>query len=345
MKARLLLVGAMTFVAAQAAEAQTACPAGAGNATTIAQAQANAKASVCQMAHDIFQLMGPQLGAGLVGGNPLIGSGGTLGGFPHLAIALRGTVFNGDLPDFDSSYDPDYASSPSRRTLTSKSQVVGLPGVDAALGIFKGIPLGITNVGGIDILANATYVPDVTSEDASNGVTVSPETNLKIGYGVRVGVLQESILVPGVSVSWVKRDVPTTTIVGTSSNLDVRLQDLSIETTAIRAVASKSFLIFGLAVGAGQDKYDQEVLASGTAKGLTFGGVSAGNVTTENYRFTQSLTRTNIFANLSLNLPILKLVGEVGQVSGGDVVTYNTFTGGDPAKSRTYGSAGIRIQF
>ncbi|HEY0996520.1 MAG TPA: hypothetical protein VGD77_11065 [Gemmatimonadaceae bacterium] len=343
MKARLLLAGAMTFVAAQAAEAQTACPAGAGNATTLAQAQANAKASVCQMAHDIFQLMGPQLGAGLVGGNPLIGSGGTLGGFPHLAVALRGTVFNGDLPDFDGSYDPSFASSPSRRTLTTKSQVVGLPGVDAALGIFKGIPLGVTNVGGVDLLANAVYVPEVTSD--GEGVTVSPETNLKIGYGVRVGLLQESILVPGVSVSWVKRDVPTTTIVGTSTDLDVRLQDLAVKSTAIRAVASKSFLVFGLAVGAGQDKYDQEVVASGTAKGLNFGGVSAGDVATGPHTFTQSLTRTNIFANLSLNLPILKLVGEVGQVSGGDIATYNDFTGGDPAKSRTYGSAGIRIQF
>lgn len=333
----------MTLVAAQAAEAQTACPAGAGNATTVAQAQANAKASVCQMAHDIFQLMGPQLGAGLVGGNPLIGSGGTLGGFPHLAVAIRGTVFNGDLPDFDGSYDPSFASSPSRRTLTTKSQIVGLPGVDAALGIFKGIPLGVTNVGGVDLLANAVYVPEVTSNDA--GVTVTPATNLKIGYGVRVGLLQESILVPGVSVSWVKRDVPTTTIVGTSADLDVRLQDLSVKSTAIRAVASKSFLVFGLAVGAGQDTYDQQVLASGTAKGLSFGGVSAGDVTTDTYTFTQSLTRTNIFANLSLNLPIIKLVGEVGQVSGGDIATYNTFTGGDPAKSRTYGSAGIRIQF
>lgn len=343
MRARLLVVGALTLAAIQPAQAQTTCPAGAGPATTLAQAQQNARASVCQITHDIFQLMGPQLGLGLVGGNPLIGSGGTLGGFPHLAVAVRGTVFNGDLPDIDDSYEPTYQNSPSPRQLSTSKQILGLPGVDAALGIFKGIPLGVTNVGGVDLLVNAVYVPEVSGE--GEDVTVTPESNLKIGYGVRVGLLQESLVMPGVSVSWVKRDVPTTTITGTSTDLDFRLQDLAIKTTSLRAVASKNFLVFGLAVGAGQDKYDQSTIISGTARGLTFGNVSLGDVQTGNFNLSQNLTRTNVFANLSLNLPFFKLVGEVGQVSGGEVATYNTFTGGDPAKSRPYGSAGFRLQF
>ena len=57
----------------------------------------------------------------------------------------------------------------------------------------------------------------------------------------------------------------------------------------------------------------------------------------------QSLTRTNYFVDLSLNLPVFKLVGEVGQVTGGTVNTYNSFSGGRADRSQVYGSAGIRL--
>ena len=32
-----------------------------------------------------------------------------------------------------------------------------------------------------------------------------------------------------------------------------------------------------------------------------------------------------MFADLSLNFPFIKIVGEIGQVSGGTIDTYNTF--------------------
>jgi L-aminopeptidase/D-esterase-like protein len=41
---------------------------------------------------------------------------------------------------------------------------------------------------------------------------------------------------------------------------------------------------------------------------------------------------------------IARIVAEVGQVSGGDVATYNTFSTGPNAK-RLYGSIGIRAGF
>ena len=31
--------------------------------------------------------------------------------------------------------------------------------MDAAIGLFKGLPLGVTNVGGVDLLLSASYVP------------------------------------------------------------------------------------------------------------------------------------------------------------------------------------------
>ncbi len=52
-----------------------------------------------------------------------------------------------------------------------------------------------------------------------------------------------------------------------------------------------------------------------------------------------------IFGDLSLNLPIFKIVGEVGQASGGTVNTYNSFAGGRADRSQVYGSLGIRLSW
>ena len=55
------------------------------------------------------------------------------------------------------------------------------------------------------------------------------------------------------------------------------------------------------------------------------------------------LTRTTLFADLMLELRLFRIVGEVGQVSGGDVETYNHFTGSPADDSRLYGSIGLRF--
>ncbi len=319
MKGRLLLAGAIALAAVQPAQAQG----GPANSSCT-----GITGDACQQAVDMFQLLAPQLGLALTGGNPLPGSGGTLGGFPHMALSVRGVAFQGDLPDVENFPDPSIAGVQSRN-LPTTTKLIGLPNVDAAIGVFKGIPLGITNVGGIDVLVNATYLPTIDGE----GISIEPESNLKIGYGARVGLLQESILVPGVSVTWVKRDLPTTTVTADAGSTSFTISDMTVKTTAIRAIVSKSFLVFGLAAGVGQDKYDQAATVSAS------GVPSAVPVS-------QDLTRTNVFGNVSLNLPLLKLVGEVGQVSGGKALTHNSFDGDyDAAKSRTYFSAGLRLQF
>jgi hypothetical protein len=54
------------------------------------------------------------------------------------------------------------------------------------------------------------------------------------------------------------------------------------------------------------------------------------------------VTRTNYFADVSMNLLLIKLVGTVGMVSGGDIQTYNSYDNAAD-KSRLYGSVGVRI--
>lgn len=341
-----LLVGAglslLATVGAGAQGATNSCPA--GSTTNVGGVQipdrARASQDACQMAVDVFQVMAPQLGLALAGGNATLGRGSTLGGPGHFSVGLRGNVFSGDLPDVQSFPTP---SVNGRRqysgatALPGKSQVVGLPVADAAIGVFGGVPLPLTSVGGIDLLLSATYVP--TIGDASSDVQIKPDRNLQLGYGVRVGLLQESLVVPGVSFTYLKRDLPTTSITGTSSDIDVFITDTKIKTSAYRLVASKSLLLFGIAGGIGQDKYDESANVKATVK------TSLGSQTSDVVPLAQNLTRTNYFLDLSLNMPVFKIIGEVGQVTGGTVDTYNEFTTGRADKSRIYGSVGFRIGF
>ena len=84
----------------------------------------------------------------------------------------------------------------------------------------------------------------------------------------------------------------------------------------------------------GQDKYDAAAKLDYTVNGFKpIGGP---------FSYSVAPTRTNIFADLTINLAVLRIVGEVGQVSGGTVSTYNSFDK-KADDTRLYGSVGIRI--
>lgn len=353
MKKTLTMAGVVVVLSASALLAQggglsqPVCPPGSSttvggvsipDATKIAQ-------DACQQAYDVYQFMSPQLGLALAGGNATIGQGSVLGGFGHFSVGIRGNAFNGQLPkvsDFSQSTD-----GAQQRTLPSESQWLGAPTADAAIGIFKGIPLALTNVLGVDALVSAMYVPSIDNDD----VKITPQSNWQFGYGARVGLLSESIVVPGVSVTWIERDLPTTDLVGTASTggntATLNINDFKVKTSAWRIVASKSFIVFGLAAGIGQDKYDQSANISASFTGTcSGGGVSVSCSGSTNVPdASQELTRTNMFADLSLNLPLFKLVGEVGQATGGTVNTYNSFSSGRADRSQTYFSAGLRLSW
>jgi hypothetical protein len=116
------------------------------------------------------------------------------------------------------------------------------------------------------------------------------------------------------------------------------VNDLKVKTSAWRVVASKSFIVFGLAAGVGQDKYDQ---SAGIAAHVSQNGLT-GNAAVS---AAQTMTRTNMFFDASLNLPLFKIVAEVGQANGGTVNTYNSFSGGRADRSQVYGSAGLRLSW
>src|SRR5688500_18779123 len=320
-----LSLGAVTVPATGAAQVVDArCP---GNSLQSLAAQ-----DACQKAIDIFAFMAPQLGVGLVGGNATLGAGGTLGGPGRFSIGVRGNGIRGRMPQV-ADVSPTLTGA-QRSNYGVESQVVGLPAVDAAIGLFGGIPLGVTRAFALDALVSAAYVPEVSSNDVAISL---PDGSFKFGFGGRLGLLEESLVTPSVSVTYLRRDLPTTSISATSGNDEIAVNDISVKTSAWRGVVGKSFGFLGLAVGAGQDQYDSHASASVQ---VTEGPIS---VPGGPYTLTQEVTRTNMFADFSFNLPFVKFAVEIGLVSGVSIETYNTFAGKRADDPLTYASVGLRI--
>jgi hypothetical protein len=284
----------------------------------------------CQKAIDLFQYMAPQLGALLAGGNPTQGLTGTLGGFGHFAVGVRGNGIRGTLPEIDKVVPATDGAQQSTYTVTEP--LTGLPTGDAAIGIFGGLPLGLTKVGGVDLVLSASYLPSYNS--ASVDVAV-PAGSWKFGYGGKIGILQETLLVPGVSVSFLKRELPLVRITGRVGQDVLLLDSLRLKTNSWRAVAGKSFLFFGAAAGIGQDTYDSVASIS------VFIAPRRGSVGP--LPLQQKVRRTNYFASLWINAHVLRIVGELGQASGGEILTYNQFTGPQADEARKYFSVGVSI--
>jgi hypothetical protein len=331
MRARYVIAMALLAVGASVAQAQeTSCPAStAGNPPnpldphTISQ-------DACQKAVDLFAYMAPQLGTVIAGGNATLGQGGTLGGIGRFSLGVRLNALAASLPRLD-EMQPTYGGRQAS-TIPVTTAVLPGPAVDAALGIFKGFPLGVTNVGGVDLLLSAMYLPEVSTNQLKVAL---PDGSLKVGYGARIGLLQESLVAPGVSATYLRRDLPTVNMTVSSGSDELRVTDLSVKTGSWRLVASKSLIMFGLALGVGQDTYESQATVQATASSVTSSEVTVS----------QKITRLNYFGDVSMNLPFFKIVGEVGMVSGGDVETFNNWEGKQPDDSRLYGSVGLRFAF
>src|SRR5688500_13913623 len=326
-------------VVAQQTNPDPQCPPGTVNSFGIPDQQ-RATQDAWQQAIDLFRYLAPQLGTALAGGAPTLGQGGPTGGLGHFSVGIRVNGVMGDMPQVqDANVQPD-PNGVQRDTYRTEGQIIPLPTADIAIGLFGGLPLGITSVGGLDLLVSATYLPEFEADNIKVEVDGS---SVKFGFGARLGLLEESLLVPGVSVSYLRRDLPKIHITGRSGSDSLQVRDLDVQTTSWRIMASKSFFIFGIAAGGGKDRYESSTLISARTAARTVPPIPAQTAGPIDVK--QKMSRTNMFLDLSMNLPFFKLVGEIGQVSGGSAETYNQFEGSKADDSRTYGSIGIRFGF
>jgi hypothetical protein len=292
---------------------------------------------VCQKTLDIFQFVAPQLGAIVAGGNATLGVGGTLGGLGHIYISGRATLVSSNLPLVD-EVTPSTTGAHSDEYGT-QSQFAGIPQADVAIGLFRGIPLGVTNVGGIDLLGSVSYMPSISSEGFR---LTTPNGSLKFGGGVRVGIVQESILFPGIAVTYLRRGLPTMDLLGQSGAGDtLHMSNVKLTTDSYRIVASKNLLLLGIAAGVGQDRYNTSATGSAYVAPRLSEGTLAGSVGPVS--MSQKISRTTYFVDATINLAVIKLIGELGRTSAVNIPTYNTFVGSSAGAAQTFGAIGVRL--
>jgi hypothetical protein len=288
----------------------------------------------CQKTVDLFQLMAPQLATAVTAGNATLGQAGTLGGLGHFTIEARGNVVRGAVPFINNATLVAGGAEPTN----FKTSQVAIPAafVDGGVGIFRGFGVGLTHIGGVDLLGSAFYAPNYTG----HGLAVRPGRGVELGYGARLGIVEETPLSPAVSVTFMERDLPTTQITGVDNAGDsLQVRNLSVKTSAWRAVIGKHFLIVGLSAGVGQDhaKSSTDVTASG--------GILGGILTTSALASPrQSLTRTSYFGDLSFDPPLVHVIVEVGGVTAREIETYNTYGAVHAGDALLYGSLGVRLK-
>jgi len=319
----LMLVSSVA--GAQGAAIDPQCPA--------ATLQQRATQDACQKALDLFAFLAPQLGVAIAGGNAASGEHSSLRGPGHFSLGVRANLLSARLPRITQHYPVITGAEAS--DYETESQLVPVPTLDAAVGVYRGFPIGGTNTMGVDLLVNLSYIPNFTSDGVDVSVTGS---SFKVGIGGRLTVVEETFMTPGIAVTYLRRDLPAVDVSASPGDDEIRVNDFQVKTSAWRAVIGKNFSMLGVTVGGGQDKVETSALAEVTVTSVTT--VQAGPIAA-----VQELTRDNLFASLSLNLPLISLVGEVGRTSGGRVATYNTFGGDQADDAMTFGSFALRFRW
>ena len=304
-------------------------------AQSAACAEPVALQDACQKAADLFAFVMPQLGMAIAGGNATLGQGSNLGGLGRFSIGLRMTGARGELPRPE---PVGVVLGPAQASTFPVSRLwFAVPQADVAIGITRGIPLAVSNVGGVDLLISGSWIPEVTERDVTVRAT---DGRFRAGFGARLGILQESQSVPGVSVTYLWRALPDADVTARSADDTLQVLGARVRAESWRVMASRQRAAFGVAAGIGQDRID--------ARAGVDAVVNDGDVRVDlgaPRSFSQKVTRTNAFANATVNFGFLRVVGEIGRSWGGSIATFNSFDGTSASEPRLYGSFGVRVGF
>lgn len=322
MRRSLWIAGLALALSAPALAAQNSeCAPFSGNATA---------ANRCNAGVDATRYFHPLLGLVTSGGDPVLGTAKTLGGFPHISLALRVNATGLTLPDL--------AYTGATDTVAKKDKIpLPAPVVEGAIGLYKGIGGGLLSVDG---LVSATLLPigAVSDLHVDPNATKIGDMVLGMGYGVRVGILNGGFPIPAVSASVMRRSIPRIQYGDPANNAGQNFgYALDLQATSWRVAASTKLLFLDLAAGAGVTKY------SGSAQILFRDPIVTTQVDSVNVSLSQS--RTMVFADAGMDLFILKLVGEIGWESAGDLSPTTHFQDVDPKAGHLFGGVGVRFAF
>jgi hypothetical protein len=282
--------------------------------------------AACNTMVDATKAFHPLAGMILSGGNPVLGTASTLGGFGHLAASLRVNAIKASLPNPDSA-----AQNP---VPSSFDGYLPAPVLEAAVGLYRGTAAGLLS---IDALGSAVLLP----ASRVRGMSVDPDAPkigdvaLGIGYGARIGILRGSFPVPTVSVSVMRRHLPRVQFGDvappTSDPADFATD---FDATNWRAVAGMHILFADVAAGIGVDHYTSAAI-------IHFQDITGPKTVTLDL----ANTREVLFADAGLTAGLVKLVLELGYQTGTDQTFATTFADFDPKAGHVFWGAGLRVNF
>lgn len=283
---------------------------------------------VCQAASDVGLLLHPTLGLLMSGGNPVLGTASAMGRFGAVLTVGRATVVHAVLPD------PGYDGA-ADTVAAAESGPGYAPRLDLSLGILsKTLTAGTVTA---DLLGSVVLIPTTGTDrlQVEKPARSVGDVALGFGFGLRIGFRGEGSL-PEASLTIMKRDLPRLRY-GSLAAGDSYTNALRASAINVRLLVGKRFSVFNISGGAGVDLY------GGDAQ-VTFRDPATGTVQPT---FVQPLSTMRIITVLSggIELPILRIGGEVGFQVGKDDGVVTNFRRIDPAAGKFFGGFGIGLRF
>lgn len=315
------------FLPVAAALLLSRSPLAAQNAQCSSLTTADNSRQTCNAAIDLTRAYHPIAGLLISGGNPLLGSDASMGGLGKFAVSLRANAAHIVVPELTVDGSSNVAQS--------DEILAPVPVIEGAVGLFRGLSSGLLSLdflGSLQLVPNEKLVDDIRVD--GDAPRVGP-VSLGLGYGGRLGLFGGSGILPGVSVSVMRRSIPRVGFGATAAGDDIAA-DVNLHATNIRVVASKRWAVLTLAAGAGWSRYTGDAIAS-------FRGIPSGVSQTVSLHLDQR--RRVIFADAGLDLRFLRIVGEIGRQSGRDQQLVTNFQGFDDTKGTTFYSAALRFGF
>jgi hypothetical protein len=306
----------------------------------------------------------PQLGILVAGGNPTLGAasagGLRLGVLPRVSATGKLNLVMIRLPDI--------LAERTGTAVQRLNQAVGIPAPalagTATVGVFPGVSVApmVGGIGAIDLVGMGTWLPLPTFDIGGFADETSP---ISYGFGARFGILRESFLLPGASVSVVRHRLGQVAYGEVCPGAEAALTDrgegysltygacpgggdpgefgFDLTNWSTRAVVSKRLLGIGAAAGIGYDRYSSDVEFGFRAPPGSIPGQESYFVRASELGLSSS--RLSYFANGSFTLLVATLAVEAGWMGGetpvpGFVLERGAF---DPRRGTWFGSLGARI--
>lgn len=286
---------------------------------------------LCRDAIAGIQLLQPELGLALAGGNPVLGTASPIGKrfrvLPRINLDGRLNFVWSEVPDI-LEY-PDDAAGP----LDTRGFAVPAPQLNLSVGVFSGFEMS-PSLGGllsVEVLGSLGTLILPSGEGFENDAA-------GYGLGARLGVLRESFSAPGISLSGSYRWLGRTVFGDVDDGSDAEF-GMDVSVFSFRAGISKSLVALGLAFTLGYDRYDSDVDIAVRDPAGTPAPVVV-TVVPDDDRADLDAGRWSAFVDASYIVLFLNFVGELGWQEERTVITSR---GQELQAGNFFGAIGVRL--